>query len=86
MDEEAKRDTRAELAVVLLIKDEFICSRPVKPSHNRRNLRATSTRIRIHFFFKSEIYLSILALRPHVIGLRIGDIEKRRADERIQRF
>ena len=35
---------------------------------NRRNLRATSTRIRIHFFFKSEIYLSILAFRPHVIG------------------
>ena len=33
VDEEAKRDARAELAVVLLIKDEFICSIPVKPSH-----------------------------------------------------
>ena len=33
VDEEAKRDARAELAVVLLIKGEFICSIPVKPSH-----------------------------------------------------
>ena len=35
---------------------------------NRSNLRATSTRIQI-YFFKSEIYLSVLALCPHVIGI-----------------
>ena len=33
MDEEAKRDARAELAVVFLVKGEFIFSIPVKPSH-----------------------------------------------------
>ena len=33
MDEEAKRDARAELAVVFLIKGEFIFSITIKPSH-----------------------------------------------------
>ena len=33
VDEEAKRDARAELAVVFLIKGEFIFSIPVKPSN-----------------------------------------------------
>ena len=33
VDEEAKGDARAEQAVVFLIKSEFICSIPVKPSH-----------------------------------------------------
>ena len=36
---------------------------------NRRNLRAPSTRIRMYIFFKSEIYLSTLAFRPHVVGI-----------------
>ena len=36
---------------------------------NRRNLRALSARIRMYIFFKSEIYSSILAFRPHVVGI-----------------
>ena len=52
----------------MLIKGGFICSIPV--SHiQSQEFEAPSTRIRIYVFFKSEIYLSILAFPPHVIGI-----------------
>ena len=65
-------------ADVLLIKGGFICSIPVKPSHSIAGIWGPFHAypdiyiyiyIYIYIFFKSEIYLSILAFRPHVIGI-----------------
>ena len=57
-------------ADVLLIKGGFICSIPVKPSHSIAGIWGpVHTYPDIYFFFKSEVCLSILAFRPHVIGI-----------------
>ena len=56
-------------ADVLLIKGGFICIIPVKPSHSIVAIWGPVHTIRIYIFFKSEIYLSMLAFRPHVIGI-----------------
>ena len=48
----------------------FICSIPVKPSHSIAGIWGpVHTYPDIYFFFKSEVCLSILAFRPHVIGI-----------------
>ena len=71
-------------ADVLLIKGGFICSIPVKPSHSIAGIWGPVHMYPdIYFFFKSEVCLSILAFRPHVIG--IFGRRRRRFSQMVQR-